>query len=394
MVFIYEDKPERFVPLSYLRPVSEIRCGALTFREKIERALRTKAKLIVREELFDLCAEEFPELEIAKEIPEGRHLYLAAGTVLIEPVSLSECDEILTDEQENVVGFTTDKLSGSESIMEDIGNFLSATSISRRCIPARRINYPWEIFASIELEVARDFEGELGEGEVDPHASVYGKALRIEKEAVVQAGTVIDCRKGPVTIASKALIKGPTLIEGPCYVGPETIVDSARLRPGTVLGPCSRVGGEVEASIFHGYVNKHHEGFIGHAYLGEWVNLGAMTTNSDLKNNYSEVKVVLNGESFSTGLTKFGCIIGDHTKTAIGTLIPTGAVIGIFANVLGGGLCSKNVTSFSWGETEVYKLSQLALTTQRVMARRDRSMGQALRERIEAVHNELTQDAG
>lgn len=386
MIFIYEDSWENFEPLSLLRPVTETRCGALSFREKLERLFGEDIRVIIREELLDLLSECWPELaRNANKVPEGRHLFIAAGSVLTEPLAYIDSDELLVDEAENLLGFSTDSLSGYQSA-ESIQGFLEDADLTKHRIGGRRMLYPWEIFASLELEVTRDFKGELNEGEIDPHATIYGSALRIEEGARIEAGAVIDCRKGPVTVARNTFIKGPTLIEGPCYVGPESIVDSARLRAGTVLGPCCRAGGEVEASIFHAYVNKHHEGFMGHSYLGEWVNLGAMTANSDLKNNYSEVKVHLRGETLSTGLVKFGCIMGDHTKTAIGTLIPTGAMIGIFANILGGGLCSKNIPSFSWGEANVYELKKLLSTAEKVMQRRDVSMGEALRERIIALY--------
>lgn len=394
MIFIYEDKVENFEPLSLLRPVSEIRCGVLTFREKLEKLLGEKVRLIVRDELCELCAEQWPGLaQGINQVPEGRHLFFPAGTMLTEPLSPLDADELLVDKEDRVVGFATDGLSGHQT-PEGIEGFLKKKKLTKHRIPARRIYYPWEIFASLELEVTRDFEGELKEGKIDPQATVYGSALRLEKGAQVEAGTVIDCRKGPVTVARNALVKGPTLIEGPCYVGPETIVDSARLRAGTVLGPCCRVGGEVEASIFHAYVNKHHEGFIGHAYMGEWVNLGAMSANSDLKNNYSDVKVSFGGQIRSTGLMKFGCLIGDHTKTAIGTLIPTGSIIGIFANLLGGGLASKDIPSFSWGEASVYELEKLLETAERVMARRDVSISETLCKRIIGLHEEFTGDVG
>lgn len=392
MIFIYEDSWECLEPLSLLRPTSEIRCGARTFREKLEAIYKEKVGLIVREEMLDLVRAQWPELAHgANDVPQGRHLFIAAGSVLGEAVPIPDADGFLLDDKERMVGFSSDELAGYRGA-EMLADFLEGARLAEHRVPARRILYPWEIFSSLELEVTRDFEGALPEGTLDSRAAVYGTALRLEEGASVEAGVVVDCRKGPVTVARNSLIKGPALIEGPCYVGPECIVDSARLRAGTVLGPCSRVGGEVEASVFHGYVNKHHEGFIGHAYLGEWVNLGAMTTNSDLKNNYSGVKVVFAGEEHSTGLVKFGCIIGDHTKTAIGTLIPTGAIIGIFANILGGGLCSKNVPSFSWGESDVYALSQLAQTVGRVMARRGVKPSDALMGRVSKLHTEMTAD--
>jgi len=386
MIFIYEDAWENFQPLSLMRPVSEIKCGALSFREKIERLLNTRTRLIVRDELLDLLPALWPQIAAgANHVPEGRHLFVVAGTLLTEPLPFWNKDEILLDANEQVIGVATDKLTGYQT-PKSIADFLDSANIPQYKLPARRINYPWEIFPSLELELRRDFKGVGRFTSIDTNVIIYGDALRVEENAVIEAGTIIDTRKGPVTVGQGSVLKGHNFIEGPCYIGANSVVDSARLRAGSVLGPVCRVGGEVEASIFHGYVNKHHEGFIGHSYLGEWVNLGAMTTNSDLKNNYSEVKVRFRDKIISTGTIKFGCIIGDHTKTSIGTLIPTGAIIGIFANILGGGLCSKNLASFSWGETERYNLSQLTKTVEKVMSRRDVELSEDLLSYISLLY--------
>ena len=120
-----------------------------------------------------------------------------------------------------------------------------------------------------------------------------------------------------------------TRIEGPAYIGRESQLFRAHIREGTSIGPVCRIGGELEASIVHGWCNKYHDGFLGHSYVCPWVNLGALTTNSDLKNDYSPVRVPLAGESLDTGSTKVGCFIGDHTKTALASLINTGSSIGV-----------------------------------------------------------------
>src|SRR5262249_35303314 len=139
-------------------------------------------------------------------------------------------------------------------------------------------------------------------------------------------------------------------IEGPSYVGSQTHVLGAKIRPGTTLGPNCRVGGEVEASIIQGHSNKYHDGFLGHSYIGEWVNLGAGTDNSDLRKDYGRVTVVVNGQSVATGRPKVGCFIGDHTRTGLGTLINTGSNIGSFCNLLPAGpLAPKYLPAFtSW----------------------------------------------
>src|SRR5437763_1256292 len=153
-----------------------------------------------------------------------------------------------------------------------------------------------------------------------------------------QRPLVADTTQGPVMVNAHAVVTSFTRLEGPCYVGPYTQIQGAKIRPGTTLGPQCRVGGEVEASIIHGHSNKYHEGFLGHSYVGEWVNLGAGTSNSDLRNDYGEVTVTVAGRRVPTGLTKVGCFLGDHTKTGLGTLLNTGTNAGAFCNLLPGGL--------------------------------------------------------
>jgi UDP-N-acetylglucosamine diphosphorylase/glucosamine-1-phosphate N-acetyltransferase len=175
-----------------------------------------------------------------------------------------------------------------------------------------------------------------------------------------------------------------TRLEGPCYVGPRTQVHGAKIRAGTTLGPDCRIGGEVEASIVQGCTNKYHDGFLGHAYVGEWVNLGAGTQNSDLRNDYGEVRMTVNGRLVNTGRTKVGCYLGDHTKSGLSTLLNTGANIGVFCNLLPtGGLLPKYVPSFTsvWNGalTENVDLPALLHTAGTVMQRRGQKLTEAQR---------------
>jgi UDP-N-acetylglucosamine diphosphorylase/glucosamine-1-phosphate N-acetyltransferase len=215
----------------------------------------------------------------------------------------------------------------------------------------------------------RDSGARLG-----PGVFLLGKRahLRVVRNAVVEPGVVLDTRSGPIIIDSGALVRGPGRIEGPCYIGPDCIVDGARLRPGVSLGRCCRVSGEVEESVFMDFSNKHHDGFLGHSYVGSWVNLGAQTCNSDLKNNYTNVSVWLDGRLVDTGSIKVGCFVGDHVKTAIGTMINTGAVIGPGCNIFGGAV-RKHLPPFSWGCSESFKehgIEKMLETAATVMARR------------------------
>jgi UDP-N-acetylglucosamine diphosphorylase/glucosamine-1-phosphate N-acetyltransferase len=189
---------------------------------------------------------------------------------------------------------------------------------------------------------------------------------------------LLDTRRGPIVIDREATIAAFSRIEGPCYIGPRTQVHGAKLRGGVTLGRECRIGGEVEASIVHGYSNKAHDGFLGHGYVGEWVNLGAGTHNSDLRNDYGEITVTLAGRRVPTGQTKAGCLIGDHTKTGLGTLLNTGSNIGAFCNLLPGGLLPRYMPCFtSWWNNALSdnaELPALLETASTVMGRRGKEL--------------------
>ena len=200
-------------------------------------------------------------------------------------------------------------------------------------------------------------------------------------------------------IDREAVVSAFTRLEGPCYVGPRTHVLGAKIRGGTTLGPNCRVGGEVEASILHGHSNKYHDGFLGHSYVGEWVNLGAGTQNSDLRNDYGEVNVVVDGQLVRTGQSKVGCFIGDHTKTAIGSLFNTGSSIGVMCLILPDGeLLPKHVPSFSriWhGELiEGLPLEQGLATARAALERRNMEQTDAQEQLLRRVHAQTLAERG
>ena len=178
-------------------------------------------------------------------------------------------------------------------------------------------------------------------------------------------------------VSAGAVIQPFTRVEGPCFIGRDTQLFRANLRGGVSVGHNCRIGGEVEQSIVHGYSNKYHEGFLGHAYVGEWVNLGAITSNSDLRNDYGEVFVPLGGDPVATGHAKVGCFIGDHTRTGLGSMLNTGTVLGVMCNVLPAGpLLPKFVPSFAavlYGRVAPgFPLEQMFATARIVTGRRGR----------------------
>ncbi len=203
--------------------------------------------------------------------------------------------------------------------------------------------------------------------------------LRRRSDATIEPFVFADTRSGPVLIDDGAVVHSFSRLEGPCYVGKDAWIVGAKLRAGCTIGPCCRIGGEVEASIVQGYSNKYHDGFLGHSYLGEWVNLGAGTQTSDLRNDYDAVRVTVNGQRRSTGRAKVGSFIGDHTKTGLGALLNTGSTIGAFANLLPSGtLLPSFVPSFcqvQYGQLhELWDLRKVLATAEIVMQRRGKTL--------------------
>jgi len=240
-----------------------------------------------------------------------------------------------------------------------------------------QVRYPWDLIKNLKDDLEEDLKN-LGsgiKGEVHSSAVLYAaENILIEEGAVIEACAVLDARSGPIYIGKKTIIRPQSYLRGPLYIGPEC-----------------RIGGEVTHSIIHGYSNKAHYGFLGHAYVGEWVNLGAGTTNSNLKNTYGTVKVQLKDKVIDTGETFFGCLIGDYAKLGIGTLINTGTVIGFGANVTGGGVTPKYIPDFSWNGEEIYQLDRFLTAAERVMGRRGQQLTPERRELIKLLHQKAIQ---
>lgn len=209
-------------------------------------------------------------------------------------------------------------------------------------------------------------------------------ALFIHPTALVSPHAVLDTTAGPVVIDAEARIGAFSLLQGPLYIGKKTRLDRCHIAT-AVAGEDCRLGGEIANSIIGDFTNKHHEGFLGHSLVGDWVNLGALTTTSDLKNNYGEVRLIFKDQKFPTGTIKFGSIIGDFAKTAIGTMLGTGSVVDVGANLFGLTHRSGYFRPFLWGETKIYDRNKFLEDAARMMQRRGRQVTPELERLIRGI---------
>ncbi len=354
LVIFEDDLYPNFFPLTYPRPVFELRCGASSMAAKIERQAGRKADAYL---CRDYLVETFrpraggAAVNDLSAIRPGEDVLFVNGRVLAGP-DIRFPDGPAAAGCEKTLGWwrTTDDVSNIRSYAE-----LEAAAPGKRgeC-PGKCFEWMWDLMLNSPHVIADDFAAAGNAGvhsTLRPDVAVYGERsqLAIAEGVEIHPFVCLDTRNGPITIESGTEIHPFTRIEGPCYVGPRCTVLGAKVREGCSFGPVCRVGGEVEESIIHGYSNKYHDGFLGHAYVCEWVNLGALTTNSDLKNDYGSVDVHVGGKLVSTGSTKVGSFIGDHVKTGIGTLLNTGSVVGTFALLMASGKpLPKFIPPFAW----------------------------------------------
>ncbi|HNO12319.1 MAG TPA: putative sugar nucleotidyl transferase, partial [bacterium] len=260
-------------------------------------------------------------------------------------------------------------------------NSLKTTKIETK---ARIISYPWDLVKHNGECITSDFDS----FKVNSHqGKIYAGAHLVNPDAIyigagssVKPGVVLDAEKGPIIIGNHVDIMPNAVIEGPCFIGDHSIIKiGAKIYGQTTIGPVCKVGGEVEGSIIQGYSNKQHDGFLGHSYIGEWCNLGAGTNTSDLKNNYSSVRVTINGKDVDTGSMFVGLTMGDHSKSGINTMFNTGTVVGVCSNVFGGGFPPKDIPSYAWVDSpkiSLYKMDKAMQVANTVMVRRKVLLGE------------------
>ena len=263
---------------------------------------------------------------------------------------------------------------------EDFETVLLGAGLPAVPVAAEFLTHAWELIERNPAALAADLADTPAgvRGEVHRLACLEApERIAIEPGARVGPFAVLDARPGPIRLAGGAQVAAHTVVTGPCALGAGTQLLGGAVSACT-FGPECRIAGEVEASVWQGYANKRHHGFVGHSAVGEWVNLGALTTTSDLKNNYGSVRVWVDGRERDSGVRKLGAIVGAHVKTGIGTLLPTGASVGTGANLFGGGrFAPRAAPAFAWWDgarAGEHELERFLATARTAMARRGRAL--------------------
>lgn len=342
MNYILFDGPSRnnLLPFTFTRPVADIRVGILTIREKWETFLGYTTTTVTEEYLSD----KYPMVEMDENVMINAS-YLPNNELVEMVKNLTENQAIFKGE--DVIAFFT------KDAQEDI-DFAAFEAIEFN-EDVIKIEHTWDIFSKNGMALEEDYElltrGRVSQPIPSSNNVIAAQNIFLEEGAKLEF-TTLNATSGPIYIGKDAEIMEGSIIRGPFALCEHATVKlGAKIYGPTTVGPYSKVGGEVNNSVLFGYSNKGHDGFLGNSVLGEWCNLGADTNNSNLKNNYAEVRLWdYNTESFArTGLQFCGLMMGDHSKCGINTMFNTGTVVGVSANIFGSGFPRNFVPSFSWG---------------------------------------------
>jgi len=406
-VILFEDLSGAvFGPLTELRDVCELRCGAYTLLEKTLRRLS-------RAGLGSIHRVKWPQSGLTPaEVSSSAMTIILADRVILtqdatERILKGADDECYCSRVGRLIGLRLSRESLQRRVVEDRPFNLESLAEG---LPERRLNaslpdYPWELVNLTGGEIAADLElaesenpsfpllltadataraaeaiGVTGDVFIGPGVilDASGGAIRLEEGCRIEAGAILAALNGPIWIDQRAKVSPGAVITGPAYIGLDSIIrQGARLNGEISLGPQCRVGGELNNVIMQGYSNKQHSGYLGSSFISEWVNFGAATDNSDLKNNYRPIDITLNGCVISTSELHLGVIIGDFVRTAIQTRLNSGTAIGCCCNIFAPDFPEKAIPPFIWAGADgyqEYRLDKALETISVVMARRNKRL--------------------
>ncbi len=369
-----------FCPLIYWRTVFELFCG--------RRTLMDRAAHYLKKPITGLWVRDWIAGHAAQHCQVPVNSAAEPGTVLVNgrwlvtgPVEFHSPPCVGTKDGAVVYVACDEQLArrlSPQAMLDAAQCRRLLEGVRREEVEAVLVGYPWDLitYNSEALEndwmsVSHGIEGTVSSSAVIVDISRVG----VEHGATVKPTACLDASTGPVHISHNATVEAHVIIQGPAYIGPGTLVKPhTHIYGGTSIGPFCKVGGEIDATIIASHSNKQHHGFLGHSYVGSWVNIGAGTSNSDLKNTYGPIRMRIGRDQIDTGRHFLGAVIGDHVKIGINQSIPTGASIGFAASLFTSALLPKYVPSFAWltdagtGQGDPKRLMETARV---VMARRN-----------------------
>lgn len=391
--FLYDDAAARgFEPFALTRPVSELRAGAELIRKRWEWAFGLKASGFIGAPHL----ATFSELDAPPAVCSDSDVVpgtIVANSRFVPSLATGKIDPktkvwksggkvvaVRMNSSHHASRFGEGQLSLEE---------LAQERAKAADVPGRWIENVWDFIGTLVDQLQEDIPA-IGSGLdlATPRDCVrIGEhSLYCEKGAKIEPHVVFDLSDGPVLVRKGAEISAFTRITGPVFIGEKASVVGDRVSSSSI-GEVSKVRGEVSNTILLGHSNKGHTGFVGHSYLGRWVNLGAGTTTSNLKNTYGKVQLQQSGRLRDTGEQFLGTFFGDYSKTGIGTLLTTGTVVGAGANVFGSGMPAKSVPAFAWGAKERYEVEKFLEVAARMMARRGVGLSDGAKEMLRAAYN-------
>mgnify|MGYP001164710265 FL=1 len=391
IIVFEDDKFDLLFPLSMMRAAYDVKPGALSILEKTAVSLGKEAKQVslhCRKSLEEFMRSDGRAVNVFDEddylLLNGRFIF---GKKFLKELKKTKADDKFFVKGDTVVYATISRkkssalneiTSNTEGIIDE--DFLLQAGLQKEetgDIVISEIRYPWDTVSHFLNGALEDDLKSLSlkHKQKKNRAYINSSAVEISTKAKLAASVAIDASSGKVIIEDGVVIEPFVFIKGPVYIGKNSLVKSgAKIYGPCVIGDGSKVAGEIAESVFHSHVNKQHDGFVGHSYICPFVNLGADTVTSDLKNNYSNIRQNFRGGNIDTGMRFLGSILGDHTKTSINTMLNTGTVAGIFSNIFGGGFPAKSIRSFSWNEagktSEKYDFEKAIETAKIVMSRR------------------------
>lgn len=399
---LFDDHTARsWSPFALTRPAGELLFGTMLLRERIERAVALRCAGTLAVSGLEGFEEAGAPDAVSLQSPDEPRVLLCSRWVppLTDPGSGASALPLPSEVPEDGARLTLDgKTIGwilpPGAPLPRTAELLEPPADDGRPgfdLPGELLESPWDLMARNPEQVAVDLAGLYPEGAgpgAAPLPSLPGvhrlgrHAVSAAEGVLVDPGCVLDTRDGPIHLAEGVHVGAFTHLRGPAFIGPRSTLLGGLVEH-LSCGPRCKLRGEVHASVIVGYSNKAHDGYLGHSVLGRWVNLGAMTTNSDLKNNYGPVRVPTGPDAtHDTGLLKVGVFLGDHVKTGIGTVLDTGTVVGAGSNLFGGAMPPKWVPPFSWGkgaDLVAFRLEAFLETAGKAMGRRDVPLTAGLR---------------